>query len=42
MSDRVEINKKEQIGYPEICTYTIESEDNSGDYQQGTCFKLRI
>ena len=40
MSDRVEFNKKKQRGYPEVCTYSIKSEDDCGDDQQGTCFKL--
>ena len=27
--------QKEERGYPEVCTYTIESDDDYEDYQQG-------
>ena len=32
---------KEERGYPEICTYTVKSDDEYEDYQQGSsmnCF----
>ena len=31
-----EENYKEERGYPEVCTYTIENDEHD-DYQQGSC-----
>ena len=28
-------SNKEERGYPEVCTYTIKSDDDCGDYQEG-------
>ena len=28
-------SNKEEIGYPEVCTYTVKSDDDYEDYQEG-------
>ena len=35
MNPREENSEQEERGYPEVCTYTIESEDDYEDYQEG-------
>ena len=35
MCSREENSEQEERGYPEVCTYTIESEDDYEDYQEG-------
>ena len=42
MSEREDIHRKERRGYPEVCTYTVKSENSYESNQQGFCFKLRI
>ena len=44
INSREENYEREERGYPEVCTYTIKSEDCYGDYQEGSglyiCLKL--
>ena len=35
----IEASYLEERGYPEVCTYTVESEDDCLDFQQGNCLK---
>ena len=37
--EEVEANYKEERGYPEVCTYTVKSEDSCKASNQGSCLK---